>query len=96
MEDLDFFQDIALHRLGKGIVLGDDAAKPVDGFSSQERFEDRPLFLRIPQAKRLDEDIVGRLVLGLDERMEQLIEHSSCSLSDRVGGNLRNFDGESL
>jgi hypothetical protein len=75
VEQLDVAQDVELERLGQPVVLGDDAAQSPDGAPPQQRPQDAALLALDTKAERLKQNSVRGLVLRVDERVEQAVEH---------------------
>ena len=70
MKELDIIEDLALQQLGEQVVEFDNAAQAMDRLTIQQGVEDGALFLRIAKSKGRDEHVVGRLIFGLNQRME--------------------------
>src|SRR5205823_3408590 len=85
-------QDIGLESLGKLIEQLDDAGQTAQRLSRQKTAKDEFLFVLAAQAKRFDEQIVGGLIFGLDQRVDQAIEHS-LDLSDPAPRGLESYHG---
>ena len=59
-----------LERFGQRLVSGDDPAEAADGLPPQQRRQGHPLLALRPKPQRVQQHVVGRLVLALDERVE--------------------------
>jgi hypothetical protein len=59
-------------------------AQPARRFPLDQRIERLALFGHVPQAQRLQRDLIRRLVFGGDERLDELLDHLG-GLSDGGG-----------
>jgi hypothetical protein len=75
VKGLDLLEDAELERFGEGLVERDHARQAGDGLAPQQRVEDDGLLGLVAHFEGFEKHVIGGMVVGGDERLDELLDH---------------------